>query len=108
VWPFLLGPFVTAWVKTFGDMAETRTEARSFLNGLEAHLQEACLGHVSEIFDGEVPHHPRGCPAQAWSIAEPLRAMVEELGAPMTKPKLRSTGLNRAVSQERPSLHPTN
>ncbi|MEQ1848843.1 MAG: amylo-alpha-1,6-glucosidase, partial [Nitrospira sp.] len=48
VWPFLLGPFVTAWVKTFGDTAETRTEARAFLNGIEAHLQEACIGHVSE------------------------------------------------------------
>ncbi len=85
VWPFLLGPFITAWVKTFGNTAETRAEARSFLKGLEAHVQEACLGHVSEIFDGDSPHHPRGCPAQAWSIAEPLRALVEELGAPMTK-----------------------
>ena len=102
VWPFLLGPFVTAWVKTFGDTAETRTEARSFLNGLEAHLQEACLGHVSEIFDGDPPHHPRGCPAQAWSIAEPLRALVEALGAPMTKVKARSTELKQAVSQKRP------
>ena len=102
VWPFLLGPFVTAWVKTFGDTAETRTEARSFLKGLEAHLQEACLGHVSEIFDGDPPHHPRGCPAQAWSIAEPLRALVEALGAPMTKVKARSTELKQAVSQKRP------
>lgn len=98
VWPFLLGPFVTAWVKTFGDTAETRTEARSFLKGLEAHLQEACLGHVSEIFDGDPPHQPRGCPAQAWSIAEPLRALVEELRAPITMPKARSTRLKRAVS----------
>lgn len=97
VWPFLLGPFVTAWIKTFGDTAETRTEARSFLNGLEAHLQEACLGHVSEVFDGDPPHQPRGCPAQAWSIAEPLRAMVEELGAPMTRTTARSTGLKRAA-----------
>ncbi len=101
VWPFLLGPFVTAWVKTFGDTVETRTQARSFLKGLEAHLQEACIGHVSEIFDGDPPHHPRGCPAQAWSIAEPLRAMVEELGTLMTKTKVRSTGLKRPVSPER-------
>lgn len=84
VWPFLLGPFVTAWLKTFGQTAKTRTEARSFLNGLEAHLQEACLGQVSEIFDGDSPHRPRGCPAQAWSVAEPLRALVEDLGVPMT------------------------
>jgi predicted glycogen debranching enzyme len=97
VWPFLLGPFVTAWVKTFGDTAETRTEARAFLNGIEAHLQEACIGHVSEIFDGDPPHQPRGCPAQAWSIAEPLRAMVEELGARITTTKARSTGQKRAA-----------
>ncbi|MBH0203548.1 MAG: glycogen debranching protein, partial [Nitrospira sp.] len=101
VWPFLLGPFVTAWIKTFGNALETRAEARSFFNGIEAHVHETCLGHVSEIFDGEFPHHPRGCPAQAWSIAEPLRALVEELGASLTKAKTRSTGLKRPVSQER-------
>ncbi len=80
VWPFLLGPFVTSWLKTFERMGETRTEGRAFLDGIEAHLQEACLGQVSEIFDGDPPHHPRGCPAQAWSVAEPLRALVEDLG----------------------------
>jgi len=84
VWPFLLGPFVTSWVKIFGRTSETRTEGRSFLNGIEAQLQEACLGQVSEIFDGDPPHHPRGCPAQAWSVAEPLRALVEDLGIPIT------------------------
>lgn len=84
VWPFLLGPFVTSWVKTFGRTSETRAESRSFLNGIEAHVQEACLGQVAEIFDGDPPHHPRGCPAQAWSVAEPLRALVEDLGVPIT------------------------
>ena len=79
VWPFLLGPFVTAWVKTFGDRSQVRAEARSFLDGLSQHVDEACVGQVSEIFDGDAPHHPRGCPAQAWSIAEPLRAMVEDI-----------------------------
>jgi predicted glycogen debranching enzyme len=87
VWPFLLGPFVTAWLKTYGTSVQRRAEARSFLDGLAAHLQETCVGHVSEIFDGDSPHHPRGCPAQAWSIAEPLRAMVEELGASITTTK---------------------
>ncbi len=80
VWPFLLGPFVTAWVKTFGRTSKARAEARSFLDGLGKHVHEACVGQVSEIFDGDAPHYPRGCPAQAWSIAEPLRAMVEDLG----------------------------
>ncbi len=90
VWPFLLGPFVTAWLKTFGHTGKTRTEARSFLHGIEAHLQEACLGQVSEIFDGDPPHRPRGCPAQAWSVAEPLRALVEDLGVSI------ATGVTRS------------
>lgn len=80
VWPFLLGPFVTAWLKVFGKSAKSRAQGRSFLDGLAAHLQEACLGQVSEIFDADAPHNPRGCSAQAWSVAEPLRAMVEDLG----------------------------
>ena len=79
VWPFLLGPFVTAWVKTFGGTPTVRAEARSFFDGLAQHVHEACVGQVSEIFDGDAPHHPRGCPAQAWSVAEPLRAMVEDV-----------------------------
>jgi predicted glycogen debranching enzyme len=91
VWPFLLGPFITAWLKTFGQTGKTRTEARSFLDGIEAHLQEACLGQVSEIFDGDPPHHPRGCTAQAWSVAEPLRALVEDLGVPITSGIARSS-----------------
>ncbi|HEU4686056.1 MAG TPA: amylo-alpha-1,6-glucosidase [Nitrospira sp.] len=81
VWPFLLGPFVTAWVKSFGRNAKTRADARRFLCGLEDHLREACLGHISELFDAEAPHRPRGCFAQAWSIAEPLRVLLEDLGA---------------------------
>jgi len=80
VWPFLLGPFVTAWMKVFGQSDAVRNRARSFLAGLEAHLHEACLGQVSEIFDAEAPHQPRGCYAQAWSVAEPLRALIEDLG----------------------------
>ncbi len=79
VWPFLLGPLVTAWIKSFGRNAKSRSAARGFLNGLEAHLSEGCLGQVSEIFDAEAPHHPRGCFAQAWSVAEPLRALIEDL-----------------------------
>jgi glycogen debranching enzyme len=47
------------------------------LDGLGAHLEEACLGQVSEIFDGDAPHTPRGCFAQAWSVAETLRAWRE-------------------------------
>ncbi len=80
VWPFLLGPFVTAWVKTFGTSESVRREARMFLEGLSGHLDEGCLGQVSEIFDGQFPHRPRGCFAEAWSVAEPLRALIEDIG----------------------------
>jgi glycogen debranching enzyme len=80
VWPFLLGPFVTAWVKTYGASSSVRCEARTFLDGLLPHLDEVCLGQVSEIFDGQQPHEARGCFAQAWSVAEPLRALIEDIG----------------------------
>lgn len=61
VWPFLLGLFVTAWMKAFGQSAVARNKAHSFLVGLEAHLQEACRGQVSEMFNAQAPHLPRGC-----------------------------------------------
>lgn len=80
VWPFLLGVFVTAWLKVRGRHWGQKVRARSFLDGLAAHLNEGCLGQISEIFDADAPHQPRGCPAQAWSVAEPLRALVEDLG----------------------------
>ncbi len=80
VWPFLLGPFVAAWVKVHGGTSSARRQARGFLDGLDAHLSEACLGQVSEIFDADAPHRPRGCFAQAWSVAEPLRALIEDIG----------------------------
>ena len=97
VWPFLLGPFVTAWMKAFGQNAAARNKARSFLAGLESHLHEACLGQVSEIFDAEAPHLPRGCFAQAWSVAEPLRALIEDLGsiAETARPKVRTVIVRR-------------
>jgi predicted glycogen debranching enzyme len=80
VWPFLLGVFVTAWIKTHGKTAASKKKGRAFLAGLQQHVSDACLGQVSEIFDAEPPHIPRGCPAQAWSVAEPLRALIEDLG----------------------------
>jgi predicted glycogen debranching enzyme len=74
VWPWLLGPFVEAWVRVRGDGPKVRSEARrKFLEPVLAHLQAAGLGHVSEIADAEPPHTPRGCPFQAWSVGEILR-----------------------------------
>jgi predicted glycogen debranching enzyme len=80
VWPWLLGPFVEAWVRVRGDTAEARREARRrFLKPLEKHLNQAGLGHISEIADAESSHTPRGCPFQAWSVGEALRLDLEVL-----------------------------
>jgi predicted glycogen debranching enzyme len=73
VWGWLIGPFVDAWLKTFPD---DRAGARRFLVGLEKELSEACVGTISEIFDADAPFTPRGCVAQAWSVAEAMRALV--------------------------------
>jgi predicted glycogen debranching enzyme len=74
VWPWLLGPFVEAWVKARGQSGEAKKLARErFLPPLYEHLRHAGLGHVSEITDAEPPFTPRGCPFQAWSLAELLR-----------------------------------
>src|SRR5262249_15325004 len=73
VWAWLIGPFVDAWLRTHpGDFIR----ARSFLEGFRAQLGDACIGSVSEIFDAEPPYTPRGCVAQAWSVAEVLRCWV--------------------------------
>jgi predicted glycogen debranching enzyme len=74
VWPWLIGPFVEAWVRVQGSSAEARRLARErFLAPLVAHLADAGLGHVSEVADGDAPHTPGGCPFQAWSLGELLR-----------------------------------
>jgi predicted glycogen debranching enzyme len=77
IWPWLMGPYITASIKTLGPEAG-RTLAATWLKNFQPHLQEACLGQVSEIFDGDAPHAPRGCVAQAWSVAELLRAIAED------------------------------
>lgn len=79
VWAWLIGPFVTAYLKVQGRTPETLGRARDILAPLVTHLKDACLGHVSEIFDGDAPHAPRGAVAQAWSVAELLRALVEDV-----------------------------
>jgi predicted glycogen debranching enzyme len=73
VWGWLVGPFLDAWLRVHpGD----RAGARQLVEGFAPHLSEACLGTVSEIFDAEAPYVPRGCVAQAWSVAEALRVVA--------------------------------
>jgi glycogen debranching enzyme len=59
--------------------SKARARAAQWLHAFGEHMRTAGLGHVSEIADGEAPHHPRGCIAQAWSVAELLRAAVEDV-----------------------------
>ena len=72
VWGWLIGPYVDAWLKLH---PEDRAGARALLDGFQAHLNDACVGSISEIFDADSPYTPRGCIAQAWSVAEVLRVL---------------------------------
>jgi len=79
VWPWLMGPFITAYIKINGGSEAARRQAELWLTPLKEHLSDAGLGHISEIFEGDAPHGPVGCIAQAWSVAEILRATVEDI-----------------------------
>jgi predicted glycogen debranching enzyme len=72
-WSWLLGPFVCAHYRVHGDLAQ----ARAYLDGIRSHLRDACVGQISEIFDGDPPFTAVGCFAQAWGVAEILRAWGE-------------------------------
>jgi predicted glycogen debranching enzyme len=74
VWPWLIGPFVDAWLRVHPD---DEVAVRRLLEGFETHLAEGCAGTIAEIADAEPPFDPRGCVAQAWSVAEVLRAWVK-------------------------------
>jgi len=75
VWSWLMGPYLDALIKVRSTWG--REEAVSILNNLYKHIQESGIGHISEIFDGDEPFTPRGCVAQAWSVAEILRVVHE-------------------------------
>ncbi len=79
MWAWLIGPFVDAWIKSY---PQDRTGARRFLEGFVPHLDEACLGSLSEVYDAEPPFTPRGCISQAWSVAEVLRCWAKTADIP--------------------------
>ena len=87
VWPWLIGPFVDAWVRVRGSTPEVRRMAyERFIEPLQTHLAESSSGHVPELADGDPPHDLVGCPFQAWSVTEVLR--VEKLlTAPSSPPR---------------------
>jgi glycogen debranching enzyme len=76
VWPWLLGPYVTALVKIQGD----KRGAKKLLRNAKEMLTDCGLGGIAEVYDGDEPHRPGGCPWQAWSVAEILRAWIEDVG----------------------------
>lgn len=78
VWPWLMGPFLTAFGKAYGPSDDTKAQLVKFLQPFLGHLEEAGLGTISELFEGDAPHAAQGCPAQAWSVAELLRVIREE------------------------------
>ena len=73
VWSWLIGPYIEAGIKAIGK--SFRTEAMMMVEKFTNQLNNGCIGSVSEIFDGDAPHHPRGCVAQAWGVAEILRVV---------------------------------
>jgi predicted glycogen debranching enzyme len=79
VWPWLMGPFVTAYLRVQNYSPAALEQAKSWLAAFEKHIREAGVGQVSEVFSGDPPHQPGGCIAQAWSVAELLRAAIEDL-----------------------------
>jgi len=74
VWAWTMGPYVEALLKVRGTAADTLARADGVLRAFDDHIRAAGLGYISEIFDGQPPHYPRGCIAQAWSVGEVLRA----------------------------------
>jgi predicted glycogen debranching enzyme len=88
VWGWLLGPFALAHARVHGD----RAAARALLEPMRHHLDDYGVGSIAEIFDGDAPFVPRGCPAQAWSVAETLRAWHALAGGPPPRgPRRRSS-----------------
>ncbi len=75
VWSWLLGPYIEAIIKVKG--ADGKKEAKQIIENFNYHFSEACIGSISEIFDGDVPHTSRGCIAQAWSVGELLRVIKD-------------------------------
>jgi predicted glycogen debranching enzyme len=109
VWPWLLGPFITAYVKVNGGKDAARRQAAEWLAPLRDHLADGGLGHISEIFDGDAPQRSCGCTAQAWSVAELLRALVEDVHGlrPMAHPLAPAAQTKAQANVERSSTNAT-
>jgi predicted glycogen debranching enzyme len=88
VWPWLLGPFLRAYLQANNHSQTARVQAEQWLAALKAYVESSGVGQVPEVFDGDAPHRAGGCMAQAWSIAELLHTHVEHIcSRPRSRPK---------------------
>jgi predicted glycogen debranching enzyme len=99
VWAWLMGPFASAYIRANGGSRRARERAAGWIEAFSDHLREAGLGQISEIADGDPPHTPRGCIAQAWSVAEVLRVAAELLPGAAAPP----AASGRSRSADRPA-----
>jgi len=104
VWSWLMGPYLSAVVRYRGEAG--RREARKLIAGLAPHLGEAGLGQISEIFDAEPPHAPRGAIAQAWSVGEILRAYVQDVMAAPVPAGAGKSPAKKATEKTAPKVAP--
>ena len=81
MWPWLMGPFITAYVNVHRGSVEARGRAAQWLAGFRQFMEQDGTGQIPEVFDGDAPQRPGGCIAQAWSVAELLRAAVQNVYA---------------------------
>ena len=91
VWPWLIGPFCEALLKVNNYSDDSTTAVRQMIQPLLQELDQGCLGHVAEVYDGDPPHRSNGCPAQAWSITELLRVLSLLEQAQRNSPALHQT-----------------
>jgi predicted glycogen debranching enzyme len=80
VWPWLMGPFLSAYLKVNGRSAGALRQASEWLAEFRRYIEDEGVGQIPEVFDGDAPQRPGGCMAQAWSVAELLRCLVEDVG----------------------------
>jgi glycogen debranching enzyme len=86
VWPWLMGPFIGAYLEVNGRTPEALGRAAGWLEEFRRYIADEGLGQIPEVFDGDAPHRPGGCIAQAWSVAELLRGLVEQIRHPRPMP----------------------
>ena len=107
VWPWLIGPFLTAYLKVNARSSQARKKASEWLAEFQRYIEQEGVGQIPEIFDGDAPHRPAGCRAQAWSVAELLRAKLEDIGAAKpARPAVAIAAASCGESRARPELAP--